>query len=100
MAGLAGRPDALNLVSIYAAIEGSSPDAVLARFAGQGFGAFKPAMAELVVETLGPIRQRFVELKEDRESLDAILARGAAHARDIGIPTLKAAYNALGLIRG
>jgi tryptophanyl-tRNA synthetase len=41
-----------------------------------------------------------VELKEDRESLDAILARGAAHARDIGIPTLKAAYDALGLIRG
>ncbi|MCL6251430.1 tryptophan--tRNA ligase [Altererythrobacter sp. KTW20L] len=100
LAGLAGRPEALNLVSIYAAIEGSSPEAVLARFAGQGFGAFKPAMAELVVETLGPIRQRFVELKEDRESLDAILARGALHARDIGVPTLKAAYDALGLIRG
>jgi tryptophanyl-tRNA synthetase len=100
VAGLAGRPEALNLVSIYAAIEGSSPEKVLARFAGQGFGAFKPAMAELVVETLGPIRQRFVELKEDRESLDAILARGALHARDIGVPTLKAAYDALGLIRG
>ena len=100
IAGLADRPEALNLVSIYAALEGSTPDAVLARFAGQGFGTFKPAMAELVVETLGPIRQRFVELKEDRESLDAILARGAARARDIGIPTLKAAYDALGLIRG
>ena len=100
IAGLEARPEALNLVSIYAALEGSTPEAVLARFAGQGFGAFKPAMAELVVETLGPIRQRFVELKEDRESLDAILARGAARARDIGIPTLKAAYDALGLIRG
>ncbi|HSG54736.1 MAG TPA: tryptophan--tRNA ligase [Paracoccaceae bacterium] len=100
IAGLAGRPEALNLVSIFAAIEGSSPEAVLARFAGQGFGTFKPAMAELVVESLGPIRQRFVDLKEDRESLDAILARGAARARDIAIPTLKAAYDALGLIRG
>ena len=100
IAGLAGRPEALNLVSIYAALEGSTPDAVLARFSGQGFGAFKPAMAELVVETLGPIRQRFVELKEDRESLDAILARGAAQARDIGGPTLTAAYSALGLVRG
>lgn len=100
VAGLAGRPEALNLVSIFAALEGSTPDAVLARFAGQGFGAFKPAMAELVVETLSPIRQRFVELKEDRESLDAILARGAAQARAIGGPTLTAAYNALGLVRG
>jgi tryptophanyl-tRNA synthetase len=100
VAGLAGRPEALNLVSIFAALEGSTPDAVLARFAGQGFGAFKPAMAELVVETLGPIRQRFVELKEDRESLDAILARGASQARAIGGPTLTAAYNALGLVRG
>ena len=100
VAGLEGRPEALNLVSIFAALEGSTPDAVLARFGGQGFGAFKPAMAELVVETLGPIRQRFVELKEDRESLDAILARGAARAREIGVPTLKAAYDALGLIRG
>ena len=100
VAGLAGRPEALNLVSIFAALEGSTPDAVLAHFAGQGFGAFKPAMAELVVETLGPIRQRFVELKEDRESLDAILARGASRAREIGGPTLTAAYNALGLVRG
>jgi tryptophanyl-tRNA synthetase len=100
VAGLAGRAEALNLVSIYAALEGSTPDAVLTRFAGQGFGAFKPAMAELVVETLGPIRQRFVELKADRESLDAILARGAARAREIGVPTLQAAYNALGLVRG
>ena len=100
VAGLEGRPEALNLVSIFAALEGSTPDAILARFGGQGFGVFKPAMAELVVETLGPIQRRFVELKADRESLDAILARGAAHARDIGVPTLKAAYDALGLIRG
>ncbi|MFC3100509.1 tryptophan--tRNA ligase [Altererythrobacter lauratis] len=100
VAGLDGRPEALNLVSIYAALEGSTPDAVLARFGGQGFGVFKPAMAELVVETLGPIQRRFVELKADREALDAILARGAARAREIGVPTLKAAYDALGLIRG
>ncbi|MFC3099122.1 tryptophan--tRNA ligase [Alteraurantiacibacter palmitatis] len=100
LAGLEGRPEALNLVSIYAALEGSTPGDVLARFGGQGFGAFKPAMAELVVETLGPIQRRFVELKADREALDAILARGAARAREIGLPTLKAAYDALGLVRG
>jgi tryptophanyl-tRNA synthetase len=100
VAGLDGRADALNLVSIYAALAGTGPDAVLAQFGGQGFGVFKPALAELVVTVLGPIRQRFVELKGDRESLDAILARGAARAREIGVPTLKATYDALGLIRG
>lgn len=99
-AGLEGRAEALNLVTIYAALAGTSPDAVLAEFGGQGFGAFKPALAELMVESLGPIRTRFVELKEDREALDAILARGASKAREIASPTLTATYKALGLVRG
>ncbi len=98
--GLEDRPEALNLVTIYAALAGVSAESVLADYGGQGFGVFKPALAELLVEKLGPIQQRFVELKDDRESLDAILARGAAQAREIGVPTLKAAYKALGLIRG
>jgi tryptophanyl-tRNA synthetase len=98
--GLEGRPEALNLVSIYAALAEMSPEAVLSEYGGQGFGVFKPALADLLVAKLGPIRDKFVELKEDRESLDAILARGAAQAREIGIPTLKAAYDAMGLIRG
>ncbi|MBH5321028.1 tryptophan--tRNA ligase [Aurantiacibacter sediminis] len=100
MAGLADRPEALNLVSIYAALQGSSPQAVLNEFGGEGFGKFKPAMAQLLVSTLGPIRDRFVELKEDREALDAILARGASQAREAAAPTLAAAYTALGLVRG
>ncbi|MBD3730849.1 MAG: tryptophan--tRNA ligase [Sphingomonadales bacterium] len=99
-AGLEGRPEALNLVSIYAAMSGESVDAVLARFAGEGFGKFKPALGEVLVESLRPISERFNALRADRESLDAILARGAARAREIGIPTLDAAYNALGLVRG
>ena len=99
-AGLEGRAEALNLVSIYAAMTGDSNDAVLAQFGGQGFGAFKPALGELLIETLGPITERFRELRQDRESLDAILARGAARAREIGRPTLDATYKALGLVRG
>ncbi len=98
--GLEDRPEALNLVTIYAALAQTTPDKVLGDFGGQGFGVFKPALAELMVETLGPIRDRFVELKADREALDAILARGAYQAREIGIPTLAAAYKALGLVRG
>lgn len=99
-AGLEGRPEALNLVSIYGALAGEGVDDVLARFGGQGFGPFKNALGELLVETLAPISAQFRELREDRESLDAILAQGAAKARAIGSPTLDAAYTALGLVRG
>ena len=97
-AGLEGRPEALNLVTIYAAMAGQSVESVLAEHGGQGFGTFKQALGDLLVEHLGPITQRFTELRDDRESLDAILARGAARARELGGPTIDAAYEALGLI--
>ncbi|OZA93867.1 MAG: tryptophan--tRNA ligase [Erythrobacter sp. 34-65-8] len=99
-AGLAGRAEALNLVTIFGAVTGQPVDQVLSQFAGQGFGAFKPALAEALVETLGPINSRFRALRDDREALDAILARGAARARDMGGATLTATYQALGLVRG
>jgi len=98
--GLEGRAEARNLVTIFAALSGKSAGDVLAEYGGQGFGAFKPALAELMVESLGPMRDKFVELKADREELDAILARGAYKARELGSPTLSAAYKALGLVRG
>lgn len=98
--GLEGRPEALNLVTIYGALSGQSVEEILRDFGGEGFGKFKPALGELLVETLSPISARFRELKQDREALDAILARGAAQAREIGVPTLNSAYNALGLVRG
>jgi len=99
-AGLEGRPEALNLVTIYAALAEKSVAEVLSQYGGQGFGAFKPALGELLVETLRPITARFTGLLEDREALDAILARGAAKARQIAGPTLDKTYQALGLLRG
>jgi len=99
-AGLAERPEARNLVGIYATMAETSVDAVLRDFAGKGFGAFKPALGELLVEKLGPINARFVALKEDRAALDAILHKGAAKARALAAPTLNATYDALGLVRG
>ncbi|MDG6080164.1 tryptophan--tRNA ligase [Erythrobacter litoralis] len=99
-AGLKDRAEALNLVTIYAALTDRSVEDVLREHGGTGFGAFKPALGELLVETLRPISQRFTELLEDREALDAILAQGAAKAREIAVPTLDAAYRALGLVRG
>lgn len=99
LAGLEGRPEALSLVTIYAALADTTAEAVLAEHGGQGFGAFKPRLGEVLVETLKPISARFNELLEDREALDAILARGAAKARELAAPTLTATYQALGLVR-
>jgi tryptophanyl-tRNA synthetase len=97
--GLEGRPEAQNLVGIYAAFAEQSVDATLAQFGGQGFGAFKPALADLVIEKFRPISQRFNALKDDHEQIDAALAKGAAKARELAAPTLTAAYSALGLLR-
>ncbi|MBR2173009.1 tryptophan--tRNA ligase [Sphingopyxis sp.] len=98
-AGLEGRAEARNLVAIYAAMADESVDQVLARFAGQGFGAFKPALGELLVETLRPIATRLNELKSDPAAIDAALEAGAARAAALAKPTLNAAYAALGLCR-
>ena len=98
-AGLDGRAEAKNLVAIYAAMADESVDQVLARFAGQGFGAFKPALGELLVETLRPIATRLTQLKADPGAIDAALEAGAARASALARPTLDAAYAALGLCR-
>ncbi|MBK8374925.1 MAG: tryptophan--tRNA ligase [Sphingomonadales bacterium] len=98
-AGLAGRPEAENLVGIYAAMAGISVEAVLAQFAGQGFGAFKPALGELLVTQLAPIVERFNRLRQDRDAIDAELRKGADKAAILARPTLERAYAALGLQR-
>lgn len=99
-AGLEGRAEAKNLVAIYAVMSGNTVDGILADFGGEGFGKFKPALADLLVEKLAPINARFVELREDTTALDAILRKGAEKARALAIPTLNKAYDALGLVRG
>jgi tryptophanyl-tRNA synthetase len=98
-AELAARPEAKNLVGIYAALADLPVADVLARFAGQGFGAFKPALAELVVETLRPISARLAGLEADPAELDRLLAAGAAKARAAAAPVVAGAYSALGLNR-
>ncbi|KAG6382635.1 hypothetical protein SASPL_157687 [Salvia splendens] len=96
VAGLAERPEARNLVTIYAALSGETSQDVLANFGGQGFGAFKPALADLAVAKLGPIRDRLVALLDDRAAVGATLAKGAAKADALARPTLLAAQQALG----
>ncbi|HEU5066809.1 MAG TPA: tryptophan--tRNA ligase [Sphingomicrobium sp.] len=97
-ADLNGRPEAKNLVTIYAAVTGESVEQVLARFAGQGFGAFKPALADALIALLSPIRGRLEELRRDPAELDRILADGARRASAIGAPILARAKAAVGLV--
>jgi len=94
---LEGRAEAKNLVGIYAAVTGESVEQILARFAGQGFGAFKPALAEVLVGLIAPIRARLDGLRRDPAELDRILAEGAARAIELGAPVLARAKAAVGL---
>ena len=99
VAGLEGRAEATNLIGIYAAMTGESVDTVLARYAGKGFGVFKPALAELLIESLSPISARFTALKDDHAAIDAILEKGAVRAAELAAPTLAKTYATMGLAR-
>ncbi len=94
---LEGRPEARNLVGIFAAMADETPAQVLGRFAGQGFGTFKPALAECIIEAMRPITARLEEFRRDPGELDRILADGAERARAMGAATLEGAYRAMGL---
>jgi tryptophanyl-tRNA synthetase len=96
-AELAERPEAKNLVTIYSALADTTTDAVMAEYGGKGFGAFKPALADLAVAKLGPIRDRLTALLDDRAAVGAALAKGGARANAIAAPTLLAAQRAVGL---
>jgi len=85
---LKARPEADNLVAIYAALADETKAEVLTRFAGQGFGAFKPALADLAVAKLGPVTAEMRRLMADPGEVDRILLAGAEQAREIAAPIL------------
>ncbi len=97
--GLEGRPEAANLVGIYAALADTTPQAVLNQFGGQGFGAFKPALAELAVEQLGPIADEMRRYLADKATLDAILHDGAERARAIARTTMDQVKDVVGFVK-
>jgi len=97
-AGLAGRPEAANLVGIYAALSGVSDEDVLQQFGGQGFGVFKPALAELVVEKIAPIGVELRKLEDDPAFLQGVLENGAERAAAIADPIVKDVKEIVGFI--
>lgn len=98
-AELERRPEARNLVGIYAEVTGESVEQVLQRFAGQGFGTFKPALADALIARLSPLRVRLEQFRADPAELDRLLAEGAERAAALGAPILAEAYRAVGLAR-
>jgi len=98
-AGLAGRPEADNLVGIFAALGDETKADVLRRFAGSSFSAFKNALADLTVARLGPIRAEILRLNADPAHVDSVLASGADKARTIARPVMDAVKDIVGLLR-
>jgi tryptophanyl-tRNA synthetase len=93
------RPEAENLVGIYAALAGTGKAEVIRDFAGKPFSDFKPALADLAVEKLAPINSEMRRLMADPAHVDAILADGAARARAIAEQTMREVRSIVGFIQ-
>jgi tryptophanyl-tRNA synthetase len=96
--GLKDRPEADNLVGIYAALTNSTKDAVLAEFGGAQFSKFKPALVDLAVEKLAPIAIEMRRISDDRAYIEQILASGAQRAREIASGHLRAVKDIVGFL--
>ena len=97
--GLKDRPEARNLVNIYAALAGHTVDQVIRDFSGAQFGTFKPALADLAVAKLSPITAEMNRLMADPAEIDRILGDGADRADAIARPILDQVYDITGMIR-
>ena len=97
--GLTGRPEARNLINIYAALNDTTPQQVIDEFAGQQFGNFKPKLADLVVAKLSPISSEMSRLMNEPGEIDKILMRGAHRGRELAVPILQKTYDIVGMLR-
>jgi tryptophanyl-tRNA synthetase len=97
--GLSGRPEAENLVGIYAALNDSSREEVLREFGGAQFSSFKNALVDLAVARLGPIGVEMRRLEDDPAYIDSILRKGSQRAREIASPIMDQVKDIVGLIR-
>ena len=98
--GLSERPEALNLVGIYAALSGRTKDEVLTEYGGQPFSVFKPALADLAVDKLAPMTDEMNRLLDDETHIDAILREGAGRASEIAAPVLRDVRRIMGFLEG
>jgi tryptophanyl-tRNA synthetase len=99
IAGLETRPEAANLIGIYAALAGVDRAAVLAEYGGKNFSAFKPALADLAVDKLGPIGTEMARLMKEPGYVDGVLHRGAERANEIAVHHLSELHRIIGILR-
>jgi tryptophanyl-tRNA synthetase len=99
VAELEKRPEADNLVGIYGALAGLTKAEALAKFAGAGFGVFKPALADLAVERLAPVGAEMRRLLDDPAEIDRVLAAGAEKAAALAAPVLAETKDKVGFWR-
>ena len=98
VAALSNRPEAANLVGIYAALADCSAENVLSEFGGRGFGDFKPVLADLAVAKLSPIGDEMRRLLKNPADIDAVLAKGADRAAAIARPLLAQVRDIIGFL--
>ncbi|SFR08312.1 tryptophan--tRNA ligase [Poseidonocella sedimentorum] len=96
--GLKDRPEARNLVNIYAALSNQSVETALAELGGKQFGEFKPMLVDLAVTELSPITTEMRRLLADTAEIDRVLQAGATRAREIAAPILKQTYDCVGFV--
>jgi tryptophanyl-tRNA synthetase len=99
LAELERRPEADNLIGIYAALSGLTREQALARFAGRNFSYFKEALSEIAVEVLGHIGREMSRLMADPGYIDGVLRHGAERASAVAYPVLREAQAISGLLR-
>ena len=92
------KPGVSNLIEIYAAVTGKTPEAVEQEFAGQGYGAFKPAVGDAVVEALRPIREETERLLADKAYLETLYRQGAEKASALAVRTLRKVHKKVGFV--
>ncbi|MDX9862235.1 MAG: tryptophan--tRNA ligase [Rhodospirillales bacterium] len=97
--GLEGRPEAANLMGIYAGLADLTLDQVCARFGGRPFSDFKKELADLAVSVLTPIQDEMRRLLADPGAIDAVLGDGAERARGLAGPILREVYDIVGFVR-
>jgi tryptophanyl-tRNA synthetase len=98
--GLTGRPEAANLLDIWAALSDTTREVAIARFSGRQFSEFKKELTELAVSVLGPINSEMKRYLADSAEIDAILKKGACQARELSAPIIAEVEDIVGFLRG
>ena len=91
------KPGITNLIDVLAAARGAAPEEIEREFDGQGYGAFKQAVGEALVELLAPVRERYQALRPDEDAIEAALALGAERAREIAAGTMAEVREVMGI---